>query len=378
MKHYVPLRIRVEKDVITRVTRILRGKGQINVGVGQEVTPEEIIGSAAISAGFRTLNLSALLGVAAQDVEKYLTKKLGQRVYKGELLAYKKGWFGKKVITAPTDGILDFLNNKTGELKISFMPKKIELPAGVYGVVENVDQARGQATIRTQVSKVYGILGSGKSRDGILHILSKRDTLVGKEIISPKFDGQILVGGSLIFKDAISAAISAGAAGIITGGINVSDYKGMVGGHLVFPKKLDSDVGISMVICEGFGSIPLGNDIFEALQQYEGRFVFIDGNKALISLPSFTSASLTKVKNTKLPDEVDLAPNLEHLRENVELKAGMEVRVVGNSYSGEQGKVLAIDDSLTLLPSGIKSYLATLETARRKIQLPVADLEIIM
>lgn len=381
MRYFAPFRIRIEKDVIIRVVRALKGKGALNVNTGQEVEPAQIIGSATVSAGFRTLNLSALLGVAPQEAEKYLTRKLGQRIYKGELLAFKKGWMlsGKKVVTAPTDGILDFLNNKTGELKISFLPRKVDLPAGVYGVVEVVDKERGQVIIRTQASRIQGVVGSGKSRDGILRILSKKDDLVGKVAIGVGSDGQVLVGGSLFFKDAISAAISAGVTGIITGGINAQDYRGMANGRLVFPRKLENDIGIGVVVCEGFGSIPIGNDIFSLLQQYEGKFIFIDGNKALVDLPCSSSSCLTKVKSTGLPglQKEDL-PNLINVKEELELKVGLKVRITGNSYQGEQGKIIAVDNSLTLLPSGIKTYLATVETGRRKIQLPVANLEIIM
>ena len=382
MKHFVPLRLRVEKDIVTRVTRVLKGKGSLNVKVGQQVTPDEIIGSGTISSGFRILNLSTLLSVPPNEVEKYLVRKLNQRIYKGELLAFKKGWLfsSKKIVVSPTDGVLDFLNNKTGELKIAFLPKKADLPAGVYGIVEDVDHARGQVIIRTLASRVYGMFGSGRARDGTLHILGKADSLVSKEEIQTKYDGQILVGGSLFFKDTISAAISTGVSGMITGGINAEDYKGMAGGRLVFPKKLDNDIGISVVVCEGFGSVPVGSDIFEILSEYEGKFVFIDGNKALISFPSFSSASLTKIKNTKLLplQRNELGEFGGYSMETQELKVGLKVRIVGNSCLGEQGKVVSIDDSLTLLPSGVKNYLVTVETSRRKLQVPVANLEAIM
>ncbi|MDD5416081.1 MAG: hypothetical protein PHE48_03720 [Candidatus Daviesbacteria bacterium] len=381
MKHSVHIRLRVEKNVVTRVVRILKGKGSLTVKAGQQVTPDEIIGNGTIASGFRVLNLSTLLSVPPEEVEKYLTRQLGQRIYKGELLAFKKGWllFGKKVVTSPADGVLDFLNTKTGELKIAFLSKKADLPAGVFGFVEDVDTERGQVIIRTLVSKIYGMFGSGRSRDGILHILGKKDSLVSKEEIQTKYDGQILVGGSLFFKDAISVCISQGVSGIITGGINAEDYKGMAGGRLVFPKKLDNDIGIGVVVCEGFGSIPIGDDIFEVLSEYEGKFVFIDGNKALISLPSFSSASLIKIKNTKLPPLLDhkLRESGGYSMEAQELKVGLKVRIVGNSCLGEQGKIVSRDDSLTLLPSGVKDYLVTVETTRRKLQVPVANLEII-
>lgn len=382
MKHFAKVRLRIEKDVIIRIRRMLQGSGRLNVNVGQIVTPAEIIGSATVSAGFRTVNLSVLLSVPPQDVEKFLVRKLGQRIYKDELLALKKSFlFGtQKAVTSPTDGILDFLNNQTGELKISFLPKRKDLPAGVYGVVEEVDEEKDQVIICIQATRIYGIFGSGKPRDGTLHILGKKDALISRDKIQPKYEGCILVGGSLFFKETITSSISNGVGGLITGGLNAEDYRGMVNGRLAFPRKLDTDIGISIVACEGFGSIPIGFDIFQILSEYEGKFVFIDGNRAVINLPSPTSASLIKVKNTKLPpmQNDDLVSDQEHDREILELKLGLQVRVVGNSYLGEQGKLLAVDDSLTLLPSGIKTYLATVQTTRRKIQVPVANLEVIV
>lgn len=381
MKHFVPMKARIEKDAVIRIRRSLKGKGALYVSAGQVVTPSEIIGNATVSAGFRTLDLSALLSVPPQEVEKYLVRNLNQRIYKGELLAYKKGWVlgGKKVVTSPTDGVLDFLNTKTGELKIAFLSKKADLPAGVYGVVEVADQERGQAVIRILASRVYGVFGSGRPRDGILKLVSKKDGLVAKDMIQPKYEGYVLAGGSLFFKDAISSAISCGVSGIITGGINAGDYRGMANGRLVFPERLDNDIGISVMVCEGFGAIPLGSDIFELFKEYEGKFVSIDGNKALINLPSPSESSLIKVKNTKLPpvqNDEGIA-GTEHVEKTRELWIGAPVRIAGNSYPGEQGRVAALNDSLTLLPSGLKTYLATVETPRRKIQVPVANLEMI-
>lgn len=375
------LRLRVEKDVVVRIHRSLKGQGTILCLKDQIVTPSDIIGTALLSSGFRTLNLSQALSVAPQEVEKYLKRPLNQKIYKDELLAYKSGGFfgGKKIVTAPTDGVLDFLNPQTGELRLIFLPKKHDLPAGVYGIVDALDHQKGLIIIRTQASIVYGMFGSGRVRDGILHLISKRDELVGKSSISAALNEQILVGGSLIFKDAISAAISAGVSGIIVGGINAKDYKGMAGGRLLFPKKLDNDIGISMVVCEGFGSIPIGWDIVETLKEFDGRFVAIDGNRAVIYLPSFSSSSLSKIKNTHLPPiQEGLTDYTAQPNQLTDLKVGLQVRVKGNSYLGEQGQIVALDKGETLLASGIKTVMVTIETKHRKIQVPLANIEVIV
>ncbi len=383
MSQFVPMRVRVEKNAVVRLKRVLTGNGKFNVAVGAQVSPSDIIGSATISSGFRIINLATLLSVAPSAVGKYLNRAIGQRIYRNELLAFKGGglFSGKKVITAPTDGILNSLNIKTGELRMSFFPRKEELPAGVFGIVEQIDAERGLMIIRTEVSRVHGMFGSGKLRDGILHILDRRDTLVSKQMILAKHENHILVGGSLFFKDAISSAISSGANGIITGGINAIDYRSIAGNRLVFPSRLNNDVGISIVACEGFGSIAIGEDIFEILRAYEDKFVSIDGNTGVIDLPSFSSDSIIRVRSTKLPpveDEDLISQTGQDLTRFCELKLGLKVRIIGNAFAGEQGKVIAIDKSETVMPSMVKDFLATIESSRRKIQIPVANCEVIL
>lgn len=371
-------RLRVEKDVVTRVHRTLKAKGQLNISSGQEVAPDDIIGSCQVSPGFRTLNLAQILSVSPREVKKYLKRWLGQKIYKGELLAYKNQGFlrEKKIVISPSDGVLDYFNEQTGELRLNFLPRKIDLPAAVYGVVEEVDASRNDIIIRTQVSRIYGMFGTGRNRDGTLNIICRRDELMGESKITAENSDQILVGGSLIYKETISKAISSGVSGIITGGINAGDYKAMAGGRLIFPKKLENDIGVSVVICEGFGPQSLGEDIYEVLQRYNGKFVLLDGNHAIINLPSFESNCMRRVKSTALPKQQDVVveesePKLQ------DINIGAMIRVVGNSYSAEQGRILAIDRTETMLPSGISALLLTVETKRRKIKIPIDNVEMI-
>ncbi len=380
MSMLLPHRIRVIKDVVIRIHRRLQGKGSLNIPQGAGVAPTDILGTSTIPSGFRILNLAQQLSVPPQDVQKYMRIALGQKIYKGELLAYKTGgvFGGKTIVVSPTDGVLDFLNPKTGELKMIFLPKKEALTSGVYGIVEAVDKERGQVTIRTQAALIYGMFGCGKVRDGILHIIGRRDELLGLNFVHSEYRGQILAGGSLVLKEAISSCISSGISGIITGGINAKDYKAMAGGRLIFPKKLENDSGISIVVLEGFGSIPVGEDIFAILAQYHSKFVQIDGNTGIIILPSFESKSMKNIEKTALPPESNIPGIYKSTQEMVELKTGLKVRIIGNSFTGEQGKIVAIDQTETLLPSGLKARLAIIETVRRKVSIPVANLEAIL
>lgn len=377
---WVARRLRYEKDIITTIARSLSGNGKFNVQIGQEVTPDEVIGTAVVSSGFRIINIAKLLGVSPSSVEKYLQKKIGQKIYKGELLASKGGSFlqQKKIITSPTDGVLDFINPLSGEVKMSFLPKRVDLPAGVFGVVEFIDNIHRQVLIRTQIIKIYGVFGTGRVRDGILRVLDRRNDLIDSSSVSDKDRDHVLVSRGLIYKSAISSAISEGVSGIITGGINTKDYRGMAGGSLTFPKKFNTDVGISMVVCEGFGLISIGQDIFDLLLQNDQKFVFIDGNNAIICLPNSSSDCMTKIRGTKLPHkpEADIInPQLVTFGDTINI--GAKARIIGTAFLGEQGKIIGIDKVATKLASGIWSNLVTIETVKRKIQVPIKNIELI-
>lgn len=378
MKLSASLRLRVEKDVITRLQRSLRGEGKVYVSEGREVSPGDIIGSATILAGYRTVNLASLLWVKPADVTKYIQRQVGQKIYKGELLAHKKGglFSREKVITSPCDGILDFVNNLTGEVRLSLPSKKLDLAAGVYGMVEKVDTKMGSVLIRTQVTKIYGIFGTGKIREGTLSVLTDRYGVISPSQISPKFDERILAGGSLSSKDTLRSAISQGVSGVIVGGINATDYKAVGGGKLLIQPKLEYDTGLSLVVCEGFGAIGLGEDIYESLKEYDGRFVSIDGNAACISLPSYSSSSMIRVRKTSLLDQQGDSSS-ESKDKVSDIYEGVRVRIVGSSFTGEQGKVIALDKTETLMSSQIRSFMVTVETKRRKIQVPYTNVEII-
>lgn len=371
-------KIRVKEDVYTYIYRSLPSKGEIFVQVGQEVNPEEILGNCQVLAGYRKINLAKSLGVSPKDVGKYLKKNLTERIYKDELLAFKPGglFLEKKIIISPTDGILDSLDLKTGELKLKFMPHKINIPAGVFGIVDFIDKARSEVGIRTQVTQIFAPLGSGRARSGIIKIIS-RNNLMDISSISLALADHIIVAGSLIYKDALQAAVSVGVSGIIVGGINAKDYKGMSGGRIILPPKMGSDIGISVLISEGFGSLPIGVDIFDVLKKFEGRFAILDGNSNVLNLPSCEKNCINKIRKVSLGQHVT---GIRQVAEDIEarvLKVSQNLRIIAHPFMGEQGQLQSIDKSPTRLDSGIVTYMLNVAIGLRKIRVPYTNVEII-
>jgi len=367
-------RFRIVPENITLIQRSLAGNGEILVKAGQEVNPQEIIGRSIVSAGFRKINLSQLLSVSPGEVKKHLQRVPGKAIYKGELLAYRgSGLFsGKKIVQSPTDGIIELLDENTGILKLKILPQKVDLPAAVYGIIERVDHVKKEITIKTQVTQIYGILGSGRPREGYLKVLGGMGDLISKNDISPDLNDKIIVGGGLIYDEGLKEAVINGVNGIITGGINAPDFKGMSGGKIKYAHS-ESEVGIGVLVTEGFGTIPIGNDIFGLLKEFDNKFVILEGNRGRVNLPSTREDSIISIRKVyKFPSNDSVSVVTEEV-----LDPGKFVRIIGSPNMGEQGKIISIDKIATTLPSGVVTYMITISTNTRKIRIPYNNVEII-
>jgi len=371
-------RLRVCKEQVLHIRKRMPSlRGKVHVAVGQEVSPGDILGEGQTQVGFRTIHLTSELGVDPKQVARHLKPKIGQTIFQGELLAEGKYLFGmrKKLITSPVDGVVDCIDEEKGNLRLKLVPKPSKLISGVYGVVDALDEAKGDIIIRTLASVVYGILGSGREREGIIKIVGSAGDLISSKQITESMRGSIIVGGGMVLPEALQKSAACGVVGIISGGINAGDFKAMAGEVVKTVQQVWSDVGLTIMVTEGFGAIPIGEDIFPVLQQHNGKYAFLDGHQARLILPINDPSSMICIRKTRLPANTYTGglPGAEA----VDLKVGMTVRVVYSPALGFHGLVETIDKSLTALPSGIKSYMVGVSGRRQKIQVPYQNLEVI-
>lgn len=373
---YISGRLRVCPKTVLHIKRTLAGgKGTITALQKQEVGPADILGEGQTFSGFHVINLSKELGVDPKKAPSYLKRQIGQTIFQGELLAQKTGIikFGNKNILAPQDGILDSYDSTNGNLRIKLAIKKNKLVSGVYGVIDYINHQAGEIVIRTQATVIYGILGSGKEREGLLKIIGNAGDLITDNQISDDLKGKIIVGGGLILPNTLSLAMQMGVSGFITGGINVTDYKSINGGKIAVSKQW-SDIGITVLVTEGFGMASIGEDIFSILKAHDNRFVVIDGNNRRLILPTNKPESLNDTRKTKLPET--FCEMLSGEISNINLEIGKKVRVISPSLLGMQGVIESIDKSETVLPSGVKTYLVTV-AGKKRIRVPYQNLEMI-
>lgn len=366
-------RIRINPGVCKLVRRSLKGPGSILAQKNTEIAPHDIIGRYKITGGFTVINLAKELNVSPADVSKYLKIPVGKTIFKGELLASKKSLFSSAEIVAPTDSIFESLSN-VGEVRLKLIPREMSLTSGVFGVVENVDREIGEITIKCMMTEIYGVVGTGADKEGFLNVISGPGDLVDSLNITVKNRGQILVAGSLIMEETIKKALSCNVSGIICGGLNMDDYLAMASSFSL-TKRIGTEIGISIIATEGFGAIPVGEDLQEVLSRHSNRFAMINGNLGRLLLPSNDANSILSCRKVSLPSRA--AQGVKPELSVSEIKSGVKVRLVWPPFMGAQGTVSQVDNSPTVLESGIPSYLLTVETRTRKIRVPYTNVEII-
>lgn len=371
----VNLRPRIKLNTITHVRRsLIGGKGKLNVAPNQEVMSSDILGQSMHSAGFSAVNIAKNLGVSSNVGGKYLTKPIGSKIFKGELLGLKKGMFGDKVVTAPSDGVLAEYDSKLGEVMLEFLPKQQPLTSGVFGIVEQVNTDIGEVVIKTSVTEIIGIYGCGKERGGDIEAMGSSSELLSMQMLSHKLSSKIILGGALIYGEALRKAVECGISGIISGGINSLDFKAMSGS--VDPHhRIGTDPGISILSTEGFGSMSIGSDIYNIIRAHDGKFAFLNGNTARLLLPSPEASSIINLRKVALPITKEAEGSSDVTFRMIE--PGARVRIVWPPFAGWQGRVISIDKTPTQLPSGISTYLLVVETSRKKIMVPYLNVELV-
>jgi hypothetical protein len=104
------------------------------------------------------------------------------------------------------------------------------------------------------------------------------DTPLTSSDIIPEHSGKILVGGSVVTLDALREAVKQGVKGIIVGGVDQKDLTYFLGYEIGLGVTGGEDIGLTLILTEGFGVNPIPDTVFDEFNELTGRMVCIDGS----------------------------------------------------------------------------------------------------
>lgn len=372
MGHAYTPGLKVTDKVVIRKKRILPLKGDVVVKVGDVVNPDDVVARTHLPGQVVPLNVANKLGLPPEDVSMAMQKKEGDRIEEGEQIALSKSLFGliKTPCNATISGTIESISSVTGQVLQRGEPTPVEVKAYLRGKVTEVIENEG-VEVTCAGSFVQGIFGIGGETSGPLKIVCPSNSdVLDEKMITEELKGQVVVGGSMVTADALKKAIKIGAKGIVTGGFDDKDLRDFLGYDIGVAITGSEDIGITLVVTEGFGQIDMANKTYSLLQRHEGELACINGATQIRAGVIRPEVVIPAKEGT----EVEAAEE----GEIVGLKIGSPVRVIRHPYFGQLGSVSDLPAPLHKLESESKARILEVEFADgKKAIVPRANVEMI-
>ena len=340
--------------------------------VGDRVTFDQVVARTDLPGRVEMVNLASKLGVDPAELPNIFLKNEGSKIEKGEILAYSKGFFGffKAPYPAPITGTVESVSRTTGQVIMRTPPRPINITAYVDGIIEEVEEGQG-VTVKTYGSLIQGIFGLGGETSGILEVMvDNPEDELSLEDLGSEHKGKALVVGRHASVELVRRAAELGVAALIAGGIDDQDVRDLLGYDLGVAITGSEQLGVTLVVTEGFGPLAIARKTFELLQQRAGKRASLSGAtqiRAGVIRPEIIVTDLDsdwEQKNEEPPD--------------LELALGVPVRLIREPNFGHLGKVVGLPVQPEVIPSGAKVRVAEIELMDgTKMTLPRANLELI-
>ncbi|MDD5572537.1 MAG: hypothetical protein WBI42_01890 [Candidatus Hydrothermia bacterium] len=374
MAHAYTPGLKVTRRTDLRKERRLPLPGEVVVKEGDRVTAETVVARTELPGNVQPVNVAGLLSIPPQEVKSVMLKNVNESVRKGEPIAESKSFFGlfKNSVTSPVDGIIESISDITGQVIIREPAIPITVNAYIDGVVVEVIPNEG-VVVETEASFVQGIFGIGGETIGeILVVADSPEQELTKEMIKPEMNGKIVIGGSYVTSDALREAVKCKVHGIVVGAIDDKNLKDFLGYDIGVAITGNEQKGITLMVTEGFGKIPMAKRTFELFNELNGKKASMNGAtqiRAGVIRPEVIVSLKEKPSNVAEESEGDL---------NQGLIAGTMVRVIREPYFGKIGKVTDLPPELKIIETEAKVRVLEIEFDDGvKAIVPRANVEII-
>lgn len=374
MAHAYTPGLKVTEGMIIEKERRLPLEGEVLVEAGTTVKAEDVVAKADLPGNVQLLNVANLLSIAPNEIAEYMLKSIGEVVSKDEIIATTKGLFGlfKSQALSPIDGTIEAVSDVTGQVILREPPIPVEVKAYTDGTVTETVPTEG-VTVETYGTYIQGIFGIGGETVGNLVVVAKSSSEdLTTEQILPEHRDSILVGGSLVTTDAIQKAIQHGVRGIIAGGIDDADLRELLGYELGVAITGSEEIGITLVITEGFGRIAMAEQTFTLLKSREGMKTSINGAtqiRAGVVRPEIVIPFAS--------DDAGSAVDAEDAAGGI-LEVGSSVRIIREPYFGQLGRVTELPVELQNLETEAQVRVLRVELENgQETTLPRANVEAI-
>jgi hypothetical protein len=360
---------------VARHTEIVKERklpllGNVTVNPGDKISYDKVVARTDLPGDIYPVQVAHTLGIEPVELKDAMLKKEGDKVSKGEVIALTRSFFGmfKSECLSPIDGSVESISYRTGQVILQRPPIPVEVNAFIQGTISEVLDREG-VIITTRGALIQGIFGVGGEAWGDIKIATNGPKdILDASLIQADMKGKVIVGGNRLTMEALDKAREIGVSAIIVGGFDKSDLRDLLGFELGVAITGNEDLGITLVLTEGYGAIPMTARTWELLKDLEGRHASING--------------ATQIRAGVIRPEIIVPmPDEDFGAESVftgELSIGSEVRIIRQPWFGQNGRVTALPPAPTEVESGATVRVLEVETEDgNRVILPRANIELI-
>lgn len=375
MAHAYTPGLRVTPDTIVRKSRLLPIPGEVLVAVGHQVAATTVVAQTAIPGRIYPVNVANQLGIAPGELSSYMVKREGEEVRKGEPIAQNRPlikWLQTQV-RAPVSGVIESISTVTGQVFLREPPTHLYLPAYIEGTVVEVLPAQG-VVVETRCAFVQGIFGVGGEASGVLTLaVSSPDEELTPQRLCADYRGHIVVGGALVHPEAFLRARKIGVKALVVGGVHDHDLRELLGGDLGVAITGTEQIGLTLIITEGFGRIPMARRTFDLLAAKAGQRASCHG-ATQIRAGVIRPEVIIPLDRSGLPASSACQPSPRAQG----IQVGAIVRIIRDPYFGLLARVKSLPVELQRIPteSTVRVLVATLPDGQ-DVVIPRANVEMI-
>ncbi|MBP5287413.1 MAG: hypothetical protein J6Z08_05895 [Elusimicrobiales bacterium] len=363
--------------VITK-KRLLPIPGKVLAEKGQHVDALDEVALTELPGKVFSVNVANKLGVGAAEVAKYMLKKEGDKIEKGEILAETKPFVKwkflqdlfKSTVEASITGTVESISTVTGQVLLREPPKRLPIKSYITGKIIDITPDFG-VTVESEGTFIQGIFGVGGETNGEIVMAADRpDRDLLPEDIKDDYKGKIVIGGRYASLATIKKAIEKGVHALVVGGIDDRDLRLLLGYDIGVAVTGTEKIGITLIVTEGFGTIPMAHGTFELLKSR-------DGEKASVS-------GATQIRAGVMRPEIIVPGMPKHINEVKRdqgrgwIEPGDPIRIIREPYFGILGRVKSLPPELTVIGSESKARILEVELDNGEvIVVPRANIEVL-
>jgi hypothetical protein len=375
MAHAYTPGLRVTPDTVIRIRRILPIPGEVLVSEGAVVSATTEVAQTALPGKVYPVNIANRLSISPGEISAYLLKREGELVSKDEVIAENKPllkWF-KTQVRAPIRGTLESISHVTGQVFLREPAELIRLSAYVDGTILEVTPQQG-VVVEARCAFIQGIFGVGGETSGTVTVaVNSPNEVLSAAHLQPEHTGCIVVGGALAQPETFARARELGVRALVVGGVHDRDLKELLGYDLGVAITGTEKIGFTLIITEGFGTIPMAKRTFDLLTAKAEQYASCSGATQIRAGVIRPEVIIPVEQSLQFP-----VSSLQSLVPGEGIKVGDLVRIIREPYFGVIARVKDLPPELQQIPteSRVRVLVATLPDGR-EVTIPRANVEMI-